>query len=138
VNRYPVIVQGPLWLRLTRPGRRGLSPNIENSALTGANPPTLERLRFWQQANIHVSGRPDWIFIKLHCHGMDPRDEPAMLGEPIQAFLRDMDEMQQRDEVRIYYTTARELFNMLLAACDGKEGSPGQYRNYRLRLIKDR
>ncbi len=134
VGEYPVIVQGPLLFRFRRPGRGGFSPYIENSALTGANPPTLARMRLWQEANIRVAGRPDWIFIKLHCHGMDPRDEAAMLGEPARQFLRNLHELQQGGAVRVYYTTAREFFNILLAACDGKEGSPGAYRDYRLRL----
>jgi hypothetical protein len=134
VEKYPVIVQGPLLFCLGRPGRHGLLPYIENSALTAANPPSLARLRLWQKANIRVAGRPDWIFIKLHCHGMDPRDEAAMLGEPARQFLRDLHELQQSGAVRIYYTTAREFFNILLAACDGKEGAPGAYRDYRLRL----
>jgi len=33
--------------------------------------------------------------------------------------------------------TAREMANVILAACDGKEGDPGEYRDYRFRLLKD-
>jgi hypothetical protein len=138
IEKFPVIVQGPLLFCLSRPGKRRLSPYIENSALTTATPPSLRRLRLWTQANIHVRGRPDWVFLKLHCHGMDPRDEEGMLGQSARAFLQDLGEAQRQEGFRYYFTTAREMMNILLAACDGKEGSPGQYRNYRLRLIKDR
>ena len=28
-----------------------------------------------------------------------------------------------------------EMVNMILAACDGREGEPGDYRDYRLRRL---
>ncbi|MGH9792186.1 MAG: hypothetical protein ACRD5W_13330 [Candidatus Acidiferrales bacterium] len=134
VERYPLIVQGPLLFRWTRPGKRGLAPYIENSALTTANPPTLQRLALWMKANIRVVGRPEWIFVKLHCHGMDPRDEAAMLGSSMTRFLSELREAEETGALCFYFTTAREMVNMMLAACDGREGSPGEYRDYRLRI----
>lgn len=131
---FPLIIQGPLMLNFAR--RRGgwPVPSIENSELTTLNPPTLQRLRLWRQAAISVRGRPDWLFIKLHCHGMDPRDEEAMLGTPMRQFLRELaDGVQNRDPYRVHFVTAREMVNIALAACDGREGSPGDYRDYRLR-----
>jgi hypothetical protein len=109
-------------------------PYIENGALTTLNPPTLPRLQLWRRAAISVQGRPDWIFIKLHCHGMDPRDEDAMIGVLIQRFLRELTEMPgngQKD--RMHFVTMREMVNIILAACDGREGNPGEYRDYCLR-----
>jgi hypothetical protein len=139
VQRFPLIFQGPLLFQWSRPGGSHLRPYIENSALTSANPPTLERLHLWRRACIRVAGRPDWIFIKLHCHGMDPRDEAAMLGEPAQAFLRALRETESAgNDFRVHYTTAREMANIVLAACEGNEGSPGQYRDYRWKLIQAR
>jgi len=35
----------------------------------------------------------------------------------------------------VHFVTAREMVNLILAACDGVEGNPGQYRDYRFRLI---
>ncbi len=64
---FPLIIQGPLDLDFTRRNGRRL-PVIENGALTGANPPSIHRLQLWKRAAIAVRGRPDWIFIKLHCH----------------------------------------------------------------------
>lgn len=130
-DTFPLIVQGPLlvdfrWRRL---------PCIENGALTAAHPPTMGRLRQWRQAAITVRGRPEWIFIKLHCHGMDPRDEAMMLGEPMRQFLRELIEETRRTGDRIHFVTAREMVNIALAACDGRAGDPGEYRDYRLRLI---
>jgi len=133
---FPLIIQGPLMIDF----RRAWPPlRIENAALTTANPPCMSRLRLWRRAAITVRGRPDWVFIKLHCHGMDPRDEEAMLGAPMRQFLQELTEGSKRSgDYRIHFATAREMVNIILAACDGREGNPGHYRNYRFRLITPR
>jgi hypothetical protein len=133
IRQLPLIVQGPLLLALRRNGSSVWRPYIENSALSYNTPPTLARLRLWQSAAVGVRGRPDWIFVKLHCHGMDPNDEPAMFGEPAQAFLREL--LALGDGVRTHFLTAREMVNVIFAACDGRDGDPGAYRDYRLGLI---
>jgi hypothetical protein len=134
---FPLMIQGPLMLNLGRRKHGWPFPGIENGELTTANPPTMERLRLWQEAAITVHGRPNWLFIKLHCHGMDPRDEQAMLGTPIQQFLRELvDRPQRQDAYLVHFVTAREMVNIALAACDGRSGNPGQYRDYRFQLIR--
>jgi hypothetical protein len=129
---FPIIVQGPLMLDFhaqTAHRRFG----IDNSALTGPNPASLHRLENWKRAAITIEGRADWIFIKLHCHGMDTRHDSAMLGEPMQKFLRELvDGAQGRGET-LHFVSAREMTNMILAACDGREGNPGEYRDYWLK-----
>jgi len=37
----------------------------------------------------------------------------------------------------LHFATAREMTNMLLAACDGREGNPGDYRDYRLKRFAE-
>jgi hypothetical protein len=130
---FPLMVQGPLMLDFTSPGRR---VGIENGALTGPNPPSLRRLRLWKQAGISVQGRPDWLFIKLHCHSMDPTQEAAVLGGPMQKFLRELVEgAKQRQEI-VHFASSREMVNIILAACDGRQGNPGEFRDYRLQQIR--
>ena len=132
---FPLMIQGPLMLNLARRRRGWPSPGIENGEITTANPPTIARLKLWQQASITVQGRPEWLFIKLHCHGMDPRDEQAMLGSQIQQFLRELVGQPDRlDKYRVHFVTAREMVNIALAACDGHSGNPSAYRDYRLKL----
>lgn len=133
---FPLMVQGPLGLDF-RGRARGLPlPKIENAELTAAHPPTLERLRLWRRAAVTVGGRPDWVFVKLHCHGMNPLDREAMLGGLMQNFLRELTEESRAGAFALHFVTAREMVNIILAACDGRDGSPGQYRDYRLRLIR--
>jgi hypothetical protein len=125
----PLIVQGPLLLDHAR--AKGVG--IENGAITGSSPATLRRLRLWKEASISVEGRPDWLFIKLHCHGMDPTQNDVMLGSPMQNFLRELLEGAAARKEIIHFVSAREMVNMILAACDGRDGNPGEYRDYRLK-----
>jgi len=135
---FPLIVEGPLALSFPRNGRVSRLPRIENAALMGSLPPSIDRLRLWRDAAIHVGGRPDWVFIKLHCHGMDPRDEESMYGVPMRTFLRELAEECARRGDSFHFVTAREMVNILLAACDGKEGDPNAFRDYRLKRIDER
>lgn len=133
LQTFPIIVQGPLMLDFDKHARNRIG-RFENAALTGANPPSLRRLQRWKQAAITVQGRPDWIFVKLHCHSMDPTAEEAVLGSAIQRFLADLVEGAADRREIIHFVTAREMTNIIWAACDGREGNPGEYRNYRLKL----
>ena len=133
---FPLIIQGPLLVTFGANRRAPVFPSIENGALTGNNPPTLRRLRHWRRAGIAVQGRPNWVFIKLHCHGMDPGDDAAMLGEPMRMFLRGMIEGARRErDYILHFVSAREMTNIALAACDGRDGNPSDFRDYRLKQI---
>jgi hypothetical protein len=109
---------------------------VENGALTGRNPASLRRLRLWKRAAPRVKGVPEWLFIKLHCHSMDPRDEDATLGASMQGFLRELvSGAEERGEV-LHFVSAREMVNIMLAACDGREGNPGDYRDYQFKPLR--
>jgi hypothetical protein len=135
-NIFPLIIQGPLGLNFERRIKGLPIPNYENSALTTKYPPTMHRFMLWREAAITVKGKPDWLFIKLHCHGMDPRDREAMLGELVQEFLANVTRASRENgKFKLHFVSGRELVNIALAACDGRDGDPGQYRDYRLKLI---
>ena len=137
-ERWPIMVQGPLGLNFERRIHGLPAPQIENSAITARYLPSMNRFRLWRRANITVLGRPDWIFVKLHAHGMDPRDASAMFGAPMQHFLRDLTAAASAGDFDLHFATAREMVNIILAACDGRQGNPGEYRDYRLKLITPR
>ena len=132
---FPLLIQGPLMLDLGRAKRTRRFVGIENGELSGVNPPTLRRLQLWKKARITVEGRPDWLFIKLHCHGLQAADESAMIGPPIQQFLRELIEgAGDGSEYLVHFVTMREMANIALAACDDCSGNPGEYRDYRFKL----
>ena len=68
---------------------------------------------------------------------MDPTQQEAVMGQPMQQFLAEFVEgARDRNEV-IHFVTAREMVNIIWAACDGREGNPGEYRDYRLKLARE-
>jgi hypothetical protein len=133
ITKFPFMVQGPWVLAFDRNSRNRLG-RLDNGAITGRNPASLRRLTLWKEAAITVAGRPDWLFIKLHTHGMDPVDSENVLRAPMQQFLAALiDGAADRNEI-LHFVSAREMANIILAACDGREGNPGDYRDYRYRL----
>lgn len=133
---FPLMVQGPLLTDFGR-SRRALRPMIETGAITPPNPMSLERLMLWKQARIHVAGRPDWLFVKLHCHSMDPTQKDAVIGGMFQKFLKQLVDGASERKETLHFVSAREMANIILAACDGKDGNPGEYRDYRFKRLRD-
>ena len=133
---FPLIVQGPLITDFQRT-LRSARPILDNGAITGANPATMHRLSLWKQAQICVLGRPDWLFIKLHCHSMDPTQKDAVIGDSFRNFLAALVGGAADRKETLHFVAAREMTNILLAACDGREGNPSDYRDYRFKRFAD-
>lgn len=136
VSTLPFLIQGPWALDFDRQARNGIG-RFEDAALTAANPPSLRRLHLWKRAAIQVKGRPEWVFIKLDAHGMYPTDTDTILGADTQHFLRELVSGAGERNETLHFVSAREMANIALAACEGREGNPRDYRNYRYRLAKD-
>jgi hypothetical protein len=133
---FPIMVQGPLIANV-RGGLPSARLGLETGAITRVNPMSVHRLELWKQARIGVKGRPDWIFVKVHCHGMDPLGKDVVIGEVFTKFLEELVTGASARKETLHFVTAREMTNILLAACDGKSGNPGDYRDYRLKRIFD-
>lgn len=130
-----LIVQGPLGLNWDR-RKFGILPRIENSDLTAANPPTIDRLLVWLECNINVAGRPNWVFAKLHTHGAKPENTGMLLGEPMRAFHRALAKYAaDHPKFHYHYTSAREMVNIIHAAESGHSGDPAQFREYRYKRL---
>lgn len=135
--QLPVIFPGPLVFNWRR-RKYGLPiPRVEDGALTANYPLESARLRSWRNAHVGIVGRPNWVFIKLYCHGFFSNDLAVTMGEPMRRFWGDaLAESDRRGDYKIHFATAREAFNMMQAAIDGQPGEPGQYRDYRLQQIR--
>src|SRR6185312_9485670 len=78
-----LLIEGPIAIAL-RPNKR--VPRIESSALDHTDPPTAARLRTWVEQNVHVEGRPEWTFVKVHTHGAPEKNARVMLGDDVVRF----------------------------------------------------
>lgn len=127
-----MIIQGPLALNW-KSRRMGLIPRIENSDIRRSSPPTPDRVDAWVKAGIHVEGKPDWVFVKIHTHGTQEPDMDTLLGEASDRMYRHLEE-RYNDGSRyvLHYVSAREMYNIVKAAEAGLEGDPNQYRDYEL------
>lgn len=123
-----MLITGPLALDWRR-RKWGVLPRLENGAITSVNPPTPERIDLWVRQYIHVQGRPEWMFVKVHTHGC--RNEDVFLGESMNRAHDYLGSVYNDGKSWVlHYVTAREMYNIARAAEDGKTGNPGQYRDY--------
>lgn len=127
-----MIVQGPLGLDWKR-RRKLIMPRIENSDVRHSCPPTPERVDAWVRTGIHVEGRPDWIFIKIHTHGTQERDMDTLLGDPMHAMHDHLEKIYNDGQRHVlHYVTSREMYNIIKAAEAGMQGNPARYRDFEL------
>ena len=104
---------GPDW----NSRKLGVIPRIENSDLHAFQMPTVERFENWCRIGVHVAGRPDWIFIKLHTHGCKPVNLDAWFSDATVQFHADLARLQaDRPEMKLHYVTAWETAQLVHAA----------------------
>jgi len=132
----PIMFTGPLIFDWTRRVRGLPVPRIDDGALAQNYPLNLDRLQRWRSARIGVGGRAEWIFIKLYSHGFFEQDQDAMIGEQMRRFLGEVLEAGERTGgYKVHFASAREAYNMVIAALEGHSGDPGAYRDFKLRQI---
>ena len=141
-----LIVQGPGRLSgippgvARLPGAAWLADRLWLTCAMDAHlPPWPARVDRWVKANVHVAGRPQWVFVKAHTHGARARNYRAYFdrtAEQLHAHLNSR--YNNGSEWKLHYVTAREAFNIIKAAEAGKTGDPGEYRDYRLAPYRNR
>ena len=125
-----LLVQGPVGLNW-RDRRHGFVPRVENADIRSNYPPTPARVDGWIDAGIHVEGRPEWVFVKVHTHGAPEKDADVVLGPAVDAMHAQL-EQQYNDGERyvLHYVSSREMFNIIKAAEAGHGGNPNDYRDF--------
>jgi len=133
VGREPsgdlMIIQGPL-LPDWSSRKLGIVPRIDNAAVTGAYPAAPRRIDAWVRLGIGVVGRPEWVFIKVHCHGANVEDREALLGRQAEDMFGHLEAAYGSGDCRLHYVTVREMYNIIKAAEAGKTGNPEDYRDF--------
>ena len=121
-----LLLEGPTVVRWN-----GLKPKYDSGDITHEDLPTPERIRKWIETDIHVKGRPEWVFVRIYTHGVVPEDHEAVLGkwaDEMYAYL----EQNYNDgkKYALHYVTSRETYNIAKAAEAGETGNPNDYRNF--------
>jgi hypothetical protein len=125
-----LLIQGPLGINWSAPRY----PRVENASLTSENWGRPDRIHKWIDCNVHVQGRPDWLFVKLHTHGAVERDFDALFGDKAFEMHRVLNE-QYNDGTRyqLHYVTARQAYNLVKAAEAGHSGDPRPWLDHTVR-----
>jgi hypothetical protein len=101
---------------------------IDEAAVEDVFPAAPYRLANWLRANVHVPGRPEWVFVKLWTHAMQNRR--SFLSDAFRTTWQAMQEDWNRPPFRLHFVTAREAYNIAKAAEAGMTGNAGDYRDY--------
>ncbi|HZH33309.1 MAG TPA: hypothetical protein VEX64_00580, partial [Pyrinomonadaceae bacterium] len=124
----PVILTGALVFNWERRIKGFPVPRIDDGALVANQPMDAARLNRWKNARIGVLNKPEWVFIKLYCHGFFDDDQDSCIGERARRFFSEtVENGEQTGEYKTHFATAREAFNMISAATVGKTGTPNDF-----------
>lgn len=129
-----LIFEGPSVVRFN-----SMRPSYDHGDVTHVDLPTPERVDSWIKTNIHVQGRPEWIFVKIFTHGAVEEDHEAVLGEWFDKMHSYLEKRYNdgRNYV-LHYVTAREAYNIAKAAEAGESGNPNDYRDFLIRPYVNR
>jgi hypothetical protein len=126
-----LIFQGPLIIAPSLDPKR-LFAVVDDGDVHPAVPAGARRADYWMHSGVHVKGRPDWQFVKVHGHtAQDDANATETLGQHFEAALTHFEKAyNDRTHYVLHYVTAREAYNLARAAADGKTGDPCQYYDY--------
>ena len=127
-----LFIQGIIGLRWKSRIHK-FKPSIEQSNISASDFPFPARIDYWVNKGIHVKGKPNWKFIKVHGHGASSQraDREILLNKDSDRMFRYFEEEYNDGKKYIlHYVSAREMFNITKAAESGEEGNPNRYRDY--------
>lgn len=122
-----MIFQGPMTLELTG--------NLEYGAVERNIRFHPRRVQKWIDANIHVIGKPEWIFVKLYSHGA--QSAKVCLDHDMDIMLKSLASQCRERGIKLHFMTAREAYNIVKAAEKGETGDPEDYRNYDIPVYRN-
>lgn len=125
-----MLITGPVGLNWKH-RKKGIFPQIENSDIRTAMPPTKDRVDLWVDSAISVEGKPDWLFIKVHTHGTQEQDMDTLLGKPFEQMNEYLlSKYNDGKNYVMHFVSAREMYNIVKAAESGEQGNPNEFRDY--------
>lgn len=124
-----MIMQGPLAINYLD-WRHRWHPTFEDGDINrNETQGSKNRIDCWIRQNIHVKENPDWIFVKVFCHGA--QDYKSLSSDSTFQMHKYLDDhYNDGKKYRLHYVTARECYNIIKAAENGANGNPNDYRDY--------
>jgi len=124
-----MIFQGPLTINWMD-WRFKWHPAFEDGDINrSASHSNHKRIDAWIRQGISVKGCESWVFVKVFCHGA--QDYKSVLGKATDDMLTYLEtKYNDGEKYKLHYVSARESYNIVKAAEDGKKGDPEEYRDY--------
>ncbi len=132
-----LLLQGPLMLNW-RNRKTGIFPRIENGFIGDNEPVSLERIKLWISAGIHVENKPDYIFVKLYTHGCQDKNLKYLLQGELDNLFTLFVKYCNNNDYQFHFVSPREVFNIIKALEDDKqtEYTP-ELKDYKLVSVHD-
>src|SRR6185312_4436908 len=123
-----MIFEGPLSIAPSWNLRR-LFFDVDDANIHPAMPAGPARVHRWVNARVYVAERPDWIFVKVFGHTVSSQEDmDEALGPHFDSALTELERHYNDGEQYIlHYVTAREAYNLAMAAATGATGDPSKY-----------
>ncbi|MFH1894272.1 MAG: hypothetical protein ABIK83_16500 [Candidatus Zixiibacteriota bacterium] len=108
-------------------------PFVDDGKLTPGILADSRRVNSWIRADVHVTGQPNWIFVKLVIDSLLNVEPASHLIASIDRMLEYLQRLPNDGQYRVHFVTAREMYNIARAAEAGMSGNADDFRDY---LIK--
>jgi peptidoglycan/xylan/chitin deacetylase (PgdA/CDA1 family) len=128
-----IIIPGIIGLRWGKNGNNKFIPLIESSNIDESDYICPARIDYWIKNAITINGKPNWLFIKLHTHGVKTEQFNSIFGKSAQCLYNYLvNRYNDKDRYYFHFVTAREMYNIVKAAEAGEQGNPNDYREYEI------
>ncbi len=135
-----MMIQGPLGLDFRNPlvfMEYGALDDQEITGFSGKVNSLLGRQQLWRphrasnwlRLSPSVVGKPEWVFIKLHAHGMQHRD---FIFDLLDDAVTSLEEVTASHDIKLHFVSAREAYNIIRALEAGETGEPTQYFDFEI------
>ncbi len=124
-----MIMQGPLSINY-KDWRHKWHPTFEDGDInSNFTQGSKKRIDCWVRQNVHIKNKPNWIFVKIFCHGA--QDHVSLCSDSTKKMYEYLGaKYNDGKKYRLHYVTARECYNIIKAAEDSQVGNPNLYRDY--------
>lgn len=106
-----LMIQGPLMLNF-KSRKMKIFPRIENAEVGNWFRASEERLRLWLDANIHVQGQPNHLFIKVHAHGCN--DVYKLLDGELDRLYNVLSSLNDTPGYKLHYVSCYEMYQKIM------------------------
>ncbi|MFH2060870.1 MAG: hypothetical protein ABIJ59_18515 [Pseudomonadota bacterium] len=108
----------------------------DDAAFEPGSPFKPHRIKLWLDWAPSVTGKPDWLFVKVHTHGIQAKS--LILSENFREMVLELKQYCKENNLFLHFVTSREAYNIVKAAENGKQGNPEDYRDYIIKKPRNR